>query len=158
MKHKHHIIPKYLGGTDDPSNLVELTIEQHAEAHRLLYEQYGNWQDYVAWQGLAKLDKNFDAAKLSMIEGGKMGAAISNQRWRDPSERAKQSKKMKEVCRNREKTWKGKMYEITHPDGSIEQVEGLRQWCIDRGYNANTFANACLNGYKTNGGFIIRKI
>ena len=26
MKHKHHIIPKHKGGTDDPSNLVELTV------------------------------------------------------------------------------------------------------------------------------------
>jgi hypothetical protein len=55
MKHLHHIIPKYLGGTDDPANLIELTIEEHAEAHRLLYEKYGNWQDRVAWQGLLGL-------------------------------------------------------------------------------------------------------
>ena len=53
MKHIHHILPKYLGGTDDPSNLIELTIEEHAEAHRLLYEQYNNWQDYCAWQALS---------------------------------------------------------------------------------------------------------
>jgi len=52
MKHIHHIIPKYMGGTDDPSNLVELTVEEHAEAHRLLYEQHGNKQDYIAWQAL----------------------------------------------------------------------------------------------------------
>ena len=38
MKHMHHIIPRHAGGTDDLSNLVELTIEQHAEAHRKLYE------------------------------------------------------------------------------------------------------------------------
>jgi NUMOD3 motif len=55
IKHKHHIIPKHMGGTDDPNNLVELTIEEHAEAHRLLYEQHGRWQDRVAWQGLAGL-------------------------------------------------------------------------------------------------------
>ena len=53
MKHIHHIIPQYLGGTDDPTNLVELTVEEHAEAHRLLYEQHGNWQDYCAWQALS---------------------------------------------------------------------------------------------------------
>jgi hypothetical protein len=53
MKHKHHIIPKHMGGTDDPSNLIELTVEEHAEAHRLLYEKYGKWEDYYAWQGLA---------------------------------------------------------------------------------------------------------
>lgn len=55
MKHTHHKIPRHAGGTDDPANLVELTIEEHAEAHRLLYEQNGHWQDKVAWQGLLGL-------------------------------------------------------------------------------------------------------
>ena len=55
MKHTHHIIPRHMGGTDDPSNLIELTIEEHAEAHRILYEQHGHWQDKVAWQGLLGL-------------------------------------------------------------------------------------------------------
>lgn len=55
MKHTHHILPKHMGGSDDPSNLIELTIEEHAEAHRLLYEQHGHWQDNVAWQGLIGL-------------------------------------------------------------------------------------------------------
>ena len=53
MKHIHHIIPQYLGGTDEPSNLIELTVEEHAEVHRKLYEEHGNWQDYCAWQALS---------------------------------------------------------------------------------------------------------
>lgn len=53
--HKHHIIPRHAGGTDDQSNLVELTIEEHAEAHRLLYEQYNRQEDYLAWKGLGGL-------------------------------------------------------------------------------------------------------
>lgn len=162
MLHKHHIIPRYLGGTDDPSNLVELTVEQHAEAHRLLYEQHGNWQDYVAWQGLSKLDEHFDAAKQSMIEGGRKGAAKSNLRWKDPVLREKHKKhlsnKMKGMHTGRDKTWQGKLYEITHPDGTVETVEGLRQWCLDRGYNPNNFGNACLRGSVTNGGFMVRRV
>ena len=50
--HKHHIIPKHAGGTDDPSNIVQLSIEEHAEAHRILFEQYGRIQDKLAWKGL----------------------------------------------------------------------------------------------------------
>ena len=42
-----------MGGTDDPTNLMELTVEEHAEAHRLLYEQHGRYQDFYAWQGLS---------------------------------------------------------------------------------------------------------
>jgi hypothetical protein len=53
MKHKHHIVPKHAGGTDDPSNLVELTIAEHAEAHRILFEKYGRKQDFWAWHGLS---------------------------------------------------------------------------------------------------------
>jgi hypothetical protein len=55
MKHKHHIVPRHMGGTDDPSNIIELSVEEHAEAHRKLYEAHGRIQDKVAWMGLAKL-------------------------------------------------------------------------------------------------------
>lgn len=53
MKHIHHVIPKHMGGTDDESNLIELTVEEHAEAHRKLYEEYGKLEDYLAWKGLS---------------------------------------------------------------------------------------------------------
>jgi hypothetical protein len=36
----HHIIPKCLGGRDEPSNLVELTPEEHFVAHQLLVKIY----------------------------------------------------------------------------------------------------------------------
>ena len=51
--HKHHIVPRHAGGSDDPSNIVELTIEEHAEAHRKLYEEHGRWQDRLAWLALS---------------------------------------------------------------------------------------------------------
>ena len=53
IKHKHHIIPKHAGGSDEPENLIELTIAEHAEAHRLLYEEHGRWQDKIAWEMLS---------------------------------------------------------------------------------------------------------
>ena len=56
--HKHHIIPRHVGGTDDPSNLIELSIEEHAEAHRILYEVHGRWQDRVAWLSLSGIMKD----------------------------------------------------------------------------------------------------
>ena len=64
VKHKHHIIPRHAGGSDDPSNLIELTVEEHAEAHRLLFEQYGRWQDELAWKGLSG---QIDSAEINYI-------------------------------------------------------------------------------------------
>ena len=61
--HKHHIVPKHAGGTDNSSNLVELTIEEHAEAHRVLYEQYGRWQDKIAYEMLSGQISVADAIK-----------------------------------------------------------------------------------------------
>jgi hypothetical protein len=55
MKHKHHIIPRHAGGTDDPDNIVELTVEEHADAHKLLFEKYGKIQDKLAYLGLLKM-------------------------------------------------------------------------------------------------------
>jgi hypothetical protein len=52
MKHLHHIIPKHAGGSDDPSNLIELTVKEHAEAHKKLFDDYGRIQDKLAWLGL----------------------------------------------------------------------------------------------------------
>ena len=51
--HKHHIIPKHMGGTNDPSNLVTVTIEEHANLHKQLWEELGHWQDKVAWLALS---------------------------------------------------------------------------------------------------------
>ena len=52
--HRHHIIPKHMGGSNDPSNLILLTVEQHAEAHKKLYEEHGLKSDLCAWKSLSK--------------------------------------------------------------------------------------------------------
>lgn len=53
MKHKHHIIPKHMGGSDEPDNLIELTIEEHAQAHFELWEKFGFIEDKIAWECLS---------------------------------------------------------------------------------------------------------
>ena len=68
MKHIHHIIPRHMGGTDDPSNLVELTRKEHAIAHMKLYEQYGKKEDLGAYYLLT--GQTDEAAKISSSLGG----------------------------------------------------------------------------------------
>jgi hypothetical protein len=37
---RHHIVPRCIGGTDERSNLVDLTPEEHYVAHQLLVKMY----------------------------------------------------------------------------------------------------------------------
>lgn len=69
-KHKHHIIPKHAGGSDDPSNIVELPIQEHAEAHRLLWEQFGRTGDFVAWKMLSGKKEEAEIARIELAKKG----------------------------------------------------------------------------------------
>ena len=60
-----------MGGTNDPSNLIELTVEQHAEAHRKLFEQHGHLQDKLAWLGLSGLITTAEIVRTLQSEGMK---------------------------------------------------------------------------------------
>lgn len=46
--HRHHIIPKHAGGTDDSSNFTYLTIREHIIAHYLLWKIYKSANDLRA--------------------------------------------------------------------------------------------------------------
>lgn len=37
-----------MGGSDDPENIVVLTVEEHIQAHMKLYEEHGKYQDLCA--------------------------------------------------------------------------------------------------------------
>jgi len=60
----HHIIPKHMGGTDDPSNLIKLTIEEHALAHKKLWEEHGKVEDHIAYRMLSGQITVAEATKL----------------------------------------------------------------------------------------------
>ena len=141
MKHKHHIIPKHMGGTDDLCNLIELTPLEHADAHKKLYEEHGRWQDYVAWQGLAKLTEKQDLVRLMLSESGKKGV---RSRPNNTGMKYDTSNIKKNGTRAGEKNPAAKEFLITHPDGKQENVKSLKTWCELKGLNYGTFYNMCV--------------
>ena len=60
-----------MGGTDDPSNLIELSVEEHAEAHKFLYEKYNKNEDYIAWKALSGQLSNLELMREKSVLGGK---------------------------------------------------------------------------------------
>jgi hypothetical protein len=57
--HKHHVIPKHAGGTDDKSNIIYLSPLDHAKAHLNRFNLYKNPNDAHAYNFLIRnIDKN----------------------------------------------------------------------------------------------------
>ena len=63
MKHTHHLIPTYKGGTNESSNLVEVSPTCHAMFHWCNWQLWGDVRDKVAWKGLAELSQKEEIVK-----------------------------------------------------------------------------------------------
>ena len=89
-KHKHRIIPGHMGGTYEPSNVILLSVEEHAEEHRKLYEKFGRWQDKTAWMLLSKQAKREDfgmTGKGHTIETRKLMSEKRKKYFENPANR-----------------------------------------------------------------------
>ena len=141
ITHKHHIIPRHAGGSDDPANLVELTVEEHANAHKLLYEQEGRWQDKLAWQALSGQISMSEASKLATLKGGDKGREnLTEEGRKSHSARAtrvnlaRTPEQLKEIGRKISVSMKGKRtlkhtYTVVSPDGAQHIVDDLITFC-----------------------------
>lgn len=70
-EHRHHIIPRHMGGTNEKHNVTcPITIEDHAIAHWVLFRRFGCWQDKVAWKVLSgqwNMDESREYARRKAI-------------------------------------------------------------------------------------------
>ena len=163
-----------MGGADDSSNLVELTIEEHAQAHFELWEKYQKKEDYLAYMGLSKLiSKEKIVKELCSRKGsqnpnyGKKGEDSPNfGKKRTEDQKAKISHSLKEYSKNRsdshEKNLRKSLYsaetnekrvngisrkwKVTYPDGTQVLVHNLSKWCKEIGFSKTSVCCA----YKTN--------
>lgn len=110
--HKHHIIPKHMGGTDDPSNIIELTVEEHANAHFELWKKYKNWQDEIAWKALSGHIGKEEIIK-EVQRKVHLGISKSLETKQKISESLKGKKQSKETIEKRRKKLLGQKREFT---------------------------------------------
>ena len=69
--YNHHIVPRHMGGSDDKSNLMEVTAEQHANLHLALYLEHGKREDWVAFHAIAGHIGKEDIIRERAIMGAK---------------------------------------------------------------------------------------
>ena len=103
--HSHHIIPlhtckdkscngydtknKHTCDLNNSTNIIELTIEDHAIAHKVLFHLYNRIEDKLAWLGLSNQIPTAEINRLLTIERNKKRKG------------EKRSEEFKEQCRKR---------------------------------------------------------
>jgi hypothetical protein len=94
--HKHHIIPRYMGGTDAAENLIEITVTQHSMYHFCNYQLWGNEEDKIAWYALSG-QITMDEAKIeARTFGGEKGRETQKKLFKDEEYR----KNHINICKN----------------------------------------------------------
>lgn len=104
---KHHVIPKSMGGSDDLSNIVELTPREHFIAHWLLYRIYPNESSmiYAFWM-MTNRFKNFSSIAY---EESKIAHSNNHKGFKHSSETKKRISKKRKEQGNK---WKGKKHNV----------------------------------------------
>lgn len=137
-----------MGGTDDPSNLVKLTVEEHAEAHRLLFEHYGSKFDQIAYLVLSKQIGQEEANYLKLLgpknwstEGKEKLKTLARERTGEKNgffgkTHSEETKQKNREAHSGDNSWiksidpallpYTKQYTIQYPNGDHKQVAGLK--------------------------------
>ncbi|WFD55724.1 hypothetical protein phi5_244 [Enterobacter phage phi5] len=120
---KHHIVPKCMGGSDDPENLVELSARQHFIAHLLLVKMYpGN-------------HKLIYAANMLTVGTSRSSARTANRRYGWLKEKALEAQKQKEFSeetRLRMRQAKLQQNRVTCPHCNTSGLVGnMNRWHFD---------------------------
>ena len=140
--HKHHIIPRHAGGTDDKSNLLKCNVAMHAFMHEQRYKETGDEYDRLAYLGLkgliskSELIRKLNQEQASRTHKGKPKSKEHNEKVSKALTGLNKSQTHKNnVALSRS----GGGYIITHPDSTQEFVPNLSSWCVNNNKSRQSF-------------------
>jgi len=159
ISEKHHIIPKSLGGSNDESNLVELTPKEHFVCHRLLVKMTsGNNRKkmaYALWSMTRKSSKHsrnlnsrqYEVAREAYVSyhpmkhmseeqrklhGQKISKATKGKPKKKWSEKSKKAR-VDAYASGKLINGNAKLWLVTHPDGTQEEIDNMSVFCKEHG-------------------------
>lgn len=172
---KHHIIPKSMGGTDSPDNIVRLSAKQHFVCHHLLTRMVNGENRRKAWKGLRSMSimEAPNAKRLGSIrvtarlfeQIRKVNGLPDTPEMRAKKSEAQRNRKHKHSAETLEKMRKtvakrlGKTprkYQMTHPlkpswkvtspSGQVHNEYNLEQFCRHHGLRHGVLAHTLVTG------------
>lgn len=174
---RHHIVPRCMGGTDDLSNLALLTAREHYLAHWLLVKMVAGQVKYKMQFAFfrmstenAKQQRNisarqYEVARKHHAEACRtIGGHKRGKKWNgSPEGIASKVNFMKKnnpmndpILRKKAATNKAKTYIITHPDGNVETVTNMAQYCRERNLHPGNMSSVAKGSLKHYKGMVVR--
>lgn len=146
-----------MGGSDDCSNLILLTVEEHAEAHRILYEEYGHWQDYYAWKGLEGIVPKKEL--ISEMNRAKVKESHKNGKY--DYEKMRLSRigfKQPQSQKDKVSKFFSKKWLISDPKNNIFIIENLNSFCKEMGLDQGNMVKVSQGKLKQHKGYLCEKL
>lgn len=152
----HHIIPKCLGGTDEKSNMVRLTAEEHYIAHLLLVKIHPNNHKLVFAANMMCAYSKDSGRKHTNKRYGWLRRRLAEATSKMNKGKMPGNKGIPITEDHREKlqtTWI-----FTFPDGREEIHKGLREFCQTHSLNQTTMSAVCKGIRSHHKGFKCMKL
>ena len=136
---EHHIIPRCIGGTDDPDNLVNLTPEEHYVAHQLLAKLNPGCHNLERGAATMTIDSNGERVNNKLYGWIRRRLSIiakeqAIEQWKNPDYRLKMSEIRKEYWKNSEnriKTIKAMKKAWENPKLQAKQSASIKEYFKD---------------------------
>ena len=163
MIHEHHIIPRYEGGTDDPSNIVPLTPIQHSMWHFAEWQRKGNWEDFCASRMILG-DVNSPGWRHAMASwAGKKGADALLKKHPPGSDHwiqmgAKGNRAQREKFSSEGKTIAEQKWLLTSPEGEQFEITNLAKFCRENNLLKNKMCEVGKGKWKQHRGWHCLKL
>jgi hypothetical protein len=147
--HKHHIIPKHIGGTDSPSNLIKVNLAMHSYLHKCLFEEQGRWQDKLAWQMLSKkIGKDELVREIGRQNGLRWKGIPKTKEHNEKVSIAKMGHSVSQEVRNVISFHRSKDWIVISPEGEEKTINNLKKFCKENNLT-HTLMQHVANGQQT---------
>jgi hypothetical protein len=106
MKHNHHLIPRHLGGSDDPSNIIEgVSLTRHAMFHYANWQLWGSEGDRIAYKALSGAIGKEEIIELVLSFAGKKGGQAAKESGQLREAALKQPRETRQANGRKLSTW-----------------------------------------------------
>ena len=120
-----------MGGSNDPSNLIEVSVEEHAELHFHLYLTYGKYADWVAYNMLSGRGVGSEEYRIGLAREALKGIPLKEEHKQKLSVSHRGKTIPKETREKISKTLTGTI----HDKDRVERARKTRQKTADKKFS-----------------------